>query len=113
MQGKNASFSIIHKIRRDDKGKLQLQGTLSSLVSVKLNLASYPGGRPGYEAKLNIPETKEHPCYTFQPTQTPLNLAKKATAKKNVPQKTVLRHAYATLCISALCLLKAKRVAHR
>jgi len=31
-------FSVIHKIKRDDREKLQLQGTLSSLLYVKLNL---------------------------------------------------------------------------
>ena len=30
-------FSVIHKIKRDDRGKLQLQRTLSSLVYVKIN----------------------------------------------------------------------------
>ena len=47
-------FSVIHKIRRDDRGSLQLQGTLSSLVTVKLNL----------------PETKAHPCYAFVGTNS-------------------------------------------
>ena len=36
--GEEHVFSVIRKIRRDDRGKLQLEGTLSSLVSVKLNL---------------------------------------------------------------------------
>ena len=43
--GEERVFSVIHKIRRDDRGSLQLQGTLSSLVTVKFNL----------------PETKAHP----------------------------------------------------
>ena len=31
-------FSVIGKIEKDDRGKLKLEGTLSSLVSVKINL---------------------------------------------------------------------------
>ena len=60
--GEERVFSVIHKIRRDDKGKLQLEGTLSSLVSVKLNL----------------PENKTQPCYSFKPSKE-LQKAKKAT----------------------------------
>ena len=52
--------SVIHKIKRDDRGKLQLHGTLSSLIFVKLNL----------------PE-KEQPCYDFHPSPQLLKLAKK------------------------------------
>ena len=33
--GEELVFSVIHKIRRDDRGSLQRQGTLSSLVTVK------------------------------------------------------------------------------
>ena len=44
-------FSVIQKIKRDDRGKLKLEGTLSSLVSVKINL----------------PESKATPCYAFDP----------------------------------------------
>ena len=58
-------FSI-HKIKRDDRGKLQLHGTLSSLIFVKLNL----------------PE-KEQPCYDFHPSPQLLKLAKKATSHYN------------------------------
>lgn len=46
-------LSVICKIGRDDKGKLQLEGTLSSLITVKLNL----------------PESKAQPCYLFQPSK--------------------------------------------
>lgn len=45
--GEERVFSVIRKIRRDDRANLQLHGTLSSLVTVKLNL----------------PETIAHPCY--------------------------------------------------
>ena len=60
-------FSVIRKIRRDDRAKLQLEGTLSSLVTVKLNL----------------PESKAQPCYTFQPSKALLQKAKKATSYYN------------------------------
>ena len=60
-------FSVIRKIRRDDRGKLQLEGTLFSLVTVKLNL----------------PESKAQPCYAFQPSKTLLQQAKKATSYYN------------------------------
>lgn len=60
-------FSVIRKIRRDDRGKLQLEGTLSSLVTVNLNL----------------PESKAQPCYAFQPSKTLLQQAKKATSYYN------------------------------
>lgn len=42
--GEERVFSDIHKIKHDDRGKLQLQGTLSSLIYVKL---------------------KDKPCYEF------------------------------------------------
>lgn len=64
--GEERVFSVIHKIKRDDRGKLQLQGTLSSLVYVKLNL----------------PE-KEKLCYDFHPSPQLLKLAKKATSHYN------------------------------
>ena len=47
--GEKHVFLVIHKIRHDDRAKLQLEGTLSSLVSIKLNL----------------PESKAQPCYSF------------------------------------------------
>lgn len=59
-------FSVIHKIKCDDRGKLQMQGTLSYLIYVKLN----------------IPE-KEKPCYEFHPSPQLLKLAKKATSYYN------------------------------
>ena len=65
--GEERVFSVICKIRRDDRGKLQLEGTLSSLVTVKLNL----------------PESKTQPCYTFQPSKALLQKAKKATSYYN------------------------------
>ena len=71
--GEERVFSVIRKIRRDDRANLQLHGTLSSLVTVKLNL----------------PETKTHPCYAFQPSKTLLQQAKKrhhSTIKMYVPQ---------------------------
>ena len=52
-------FSVIRKIKRDDKGKLKLEGTVSSLVSVKINM----------------PESKATPFYAFDP---PTDLQKKA-----------------------------------
>ena len=55
-------FSVIHKIKRDDRGKLHMQETLSSLIYVKLNL----------------PE-KEKPCYEFHPSPQLLKLPTKAT----------------------------------
>ena len=64
--GEERVFSVIHKIKRDDRGKLQLHGTLSSLIFVKLNL----------------PE-KEQPCYDFHPSPQLLKLAKKATSHYN------------------------------
>ena len=67
MQGEERVFSVIRKIRRDDRAKLQLEGTLSSLVTVKLNL----------------PESKTQPCYTFQPSKALLQKAKKATSYYN------------------------------
>lgn len=60
-------YSVIRKIRCDDRGKLQLEGTLSSLVTVNLNL----------------PESKAKPCYAFQPSKTLLQQAKKATSYYN------------------------------
>ena len=51
-------FSMIRKIKRDDRVKLKLEGTLSSLVSIKINL----------------PESKATPCYAFDP---PTDLLKK------------------------------------
>ena len=60
-------FSVIHKIRRDDRGSLQLQGTLSSLVTVKFNL----------------PETKAHPCYAFEPSRALIQKARKAISFYN------------------------------
>ena len=65
--GEERVFSVIHKIRRDDRGSLQLQGTLSSLVTVKLNL----------------PETKAHPCYAFEPSNALIQKARKATSFYN------------------------------
>ena len=44
-------FSIIRKIRQDDRARMQLQGTLSSLITVNMNL----------------PESKANPCYSFEP----------------------------------------------
>ena len=32
--GEERVFSVIHKIRHDDRGKLKLDGTLSSLVTI-------------------------------------------------------------------------------
>ena len=58
--GEEHVFSVTHKISHDDRGKLQLERTLSSLVTVKLNL----------------PETKAHPCYAFEPSKTLLQQAK-------------------------------------
>ena len=52
--GEKHVFSVIHKIRRDNRGKQELEGTVSSLVTVKMHL----------------PETKAHPCFTFQPKYT-------------------------------------------
>ena len=49
--GEERVFSMIRKIRRDDRGRMNLQGTLSSLLTVKMNM----------------PETKECPCYLFDP----------------------------------------------
>jgi len=57
--GEEHVFSVIQKIKRDDRGKLQLQGRLSSLLYVKLNL----------------PEI-EKPCYDFNPTPQLLKLAR-------------------------------------
>ena len=51
--GEERVLSVICKTGRDDKGKLQLEGTLSSLITVKLNL----------------PESKAQPCYLFQPSK--------------------------------------------
>ena len=36
--GEERVFSVIRKIRRDDRANLHLQGTLFSLITVKLNL---------------------------------------------------------------------------
>ena len=62
--GEERVFSVIRKIRRDDRAKLQLEGTLSSF-------------------KLNLPESKTQPCYTFQPSKALLQKAKKATSYYN------------------------------
>lgn len=61
--GEERVFSIIHKIKRDDRGRLQLEGTLSSLISVKMNL-------PG-------------PCYKYEPSKKVLKDAKHATSMYN------------------------------
>jgi hypothetical protein len=59
--GEERVFSVIHKIRRDDRGRMQVTGaTLSSLVTVKMNL----------------PESS-HACYAFQPTSELLKAAKR------------------------------------
>ena len=61
-------FSVIRKIKREDRGKLQLDGTLTALlVMVKLNLA----------------ETKTECCYNFQSSKELLKLAKGATSYYN------------------------------
>ena len=60
-------FSVIQKIEREDRGKLQLDGTLIALVMVKLNL----------------PEIKTECCYNFQPSKELLKLAKGATSYYN------------------------------
>ena len=65
--GEERVFSMIRKIRRDDMGRMTLQGTLSSLLTVKMNL----------------PETKECPCYSFDPPADLLQKAKKATSFYN------------------------------
>lgn len=65
--GEERVFSVIRKIKRDDRGKLRLEGTLSSLVTVKLNL----------------PESKTQPCYSFQPPKELLQKAKSATSYYN------------------------------
>ena len=65
--GEERVFSVIRKIKREDRGKLQLEGSLSALVTVKLNL----------------PETKAEPCYEFQPSKELLKLAKSATSYYN------------------------------
>ena len=65
--GEERVFSVIRKIRRDDRGKLQLEGTLSSLITVTLNL----------------PESKAQPCYAFHPSKTLFQQAKKATSYYN------------------------------
>jgi len=68
-------FSVIRKIRRDDRGKLQLEGTLSSLVTVKLNL----------------PESKASLAMHFNPPKHCFSKLKKqhrTTIKKCVHQKT-------------------------
>ena len=65
--GEERVFSVIRKIKREDRGRLQMEGTLSSLITVKLNL----------------PESKAHPCYEFQPSKTLLQKAKKATSYYN------------------------------
>ena len=65
--GEENVFSVIHKIRRDDRANMHLHGTLSSLITVKLNL----------------PESKANPCYAFQPSKTLLQQAKKATSFYN------------------------------
>ena len=49
--GEERVFSMIRK--RDDQGRMNLQGTLSSLLT----------------AKMNLPETKANPCYSFEPPQ--------------------------------------------
>ena len=56
--GEERVFSVIHKIKHDDRGKLQMQGTLSSLIYVKLN---FP----------------EKPCYKFHLSPQLLKSAKK------------------------------------
>ena len=65
--GEERVFSVIRKIRRDDRANLHLQGTLSSLITVKLNL----------------PESKLNPCHAFQPSKTLLQRAEKATSFYN------------------------------
>jgi len=65
--GEERVFLVIRKIRRDDRAKIQLEGTLSSLVTVKLNL----------------PESKAQPCYTFKPSKELLQRPKKATSYYN------------------------------
>ena len=65
--GEERVFSTIRKIRREDRSKLQLEGSLSALVTVKLNL----------------PETKSEPCYSFEPSEQLLQQAKKSTSYYN------------------------------
>lgn len=60
-------FSVICKVERDDRGKLQLEGTLSSLVTVKINL----------------PETRANPCFAFDQPRDLLKTAKSATSYYN------------------------------
>ena len=66
--GEERVFSVIHKIRRDDRGSLQLQGTLSSLVTVKLNL----------------PETKAHSIRCVQILLNEINVATNAVYNTSV-----------------------------
>ena len=65
--GEERVFSMIRKIKRDDRGRMNLQGTLSSLLTVKMNM----------------PETKECPCYLFDPPTDVLQKSKKATSFYN------------------------------
>ena len=65
--GEERVFSVIHKIKREDRGRLMLEGSLSALLTVKLN----------------HPETKSDPCYSFKPSQDLLKQAKKATSFYN------------------------------
>ena len=62
--GEERVVSVIRKIGCDDRAKFQLEGTLSSLVTVKFNL----------------PESKAQPCYTFKPSK---ELLQKATSYYN------------------------------
>lgn len=64
--GEERVFSIIRKIKRDDRGMLQLEGTLSSLIMVKMNL-------PG-------------PCFKYEPSKQVLKDAKQATYLYNTKQ---------------------------
>ena len=76
--GEERVFSVVFKIRRDDRGKLQLDGTQSSLVSVKLNLS----------------ESKAQPCYAFEPSKKLLKRLRKLhhiTTKRYV-QPMVIPH---------------------
>ena len=61
--GEERVFSIIRKIRRDDRGSMQLEGTLSSLITVKINLSE--------------------PCFKYQPSKRVLDDAKQATSLYN------------------------------